>query len=235
MLVCLTEKLRIFIKKEKGIMMSKATLYSQLKKLLPILLIVYAISFFILLGVLIVNLQYNIPISNFTRDPTAIMNAPFYIGIVSNLGILLWSFSAAVCFFCFAILRKDANNKELISFLFFSGIITSILMLDDLFLFHEQIFPVYLQISEKYVLFGYGIILLLYLARFMRIILKTEFLLLLFAIGFFSLSLIWDLELFHSPAPFLFEDGFKLFGIFSWFAYFIRINMKWVRYNPINF
>jgi hypothetical protein len=215
-------------------MISRNTLYSQLKELLPMLLIVYSLPFLILLGVVIVRLQYKIPFSDFMRDPSSTMGAPFYIGFISNLGILFWSFSTAICFFCFEILRKDRNNKELMSFLFFSGVLTSILMLDDLFLFHEYVYPVYFQISEKLVFTGYGIIIILYLARFRKIILETDFLLLVFAFVFFGLSIILDSELIHCRGQYLFEDGFKLFGIVSWFAYFTRINMMWVKYDPAN-
>ena len=107
---------------------------------------------------------------------------------------------------------------------------TVVLLLDDLFLFHEEVFPEYLHIPQKAVFAGYGIIILLYLISFRASILDTEFLILLFAFGFFGLSIIVD-EILRSmiPQQHLFEDGAKLLGIVSWFAYFARVCVKQIK------
>jgi hypothetical protein len=46
---------------------------------------------------------YGVPVDELTRDPAAVMRIPYYIGLLSNWGIMLWSAAAAICpFFCLA-------------------------------------------------------------------------------------------------------------------------------------
>ena len=56
----------------------------------PIVLMIYLPALFVLLTVGIISWRTNIPLMDFTRDPLSIVDAPFYIGILSNLGILCW-------------------------------------------------------------------------------------------------------------------------------------------------
>ena len=62
---------------------------------------------------------------------------------------------------------------------------------------------------------------------FRKVILKTEFVLLLFACGFFVLSLCFDaLHLPHGSVGKYLEDATKFAGIVSWFLYFTRTCFK---------
>lgn len=201
------------------------SIWHQFKVLLPTMFVVYIPAVAVLCVVVILRLQTGIPISHFTRDPLSVAEAPFYSGIVSNIGILLWCTSAVICLFTSAILRKG-NDKELSSFFLISGLITSVLLLDDFFLLHENFLPVYLYTPEKVIMTGYGIMMSFYLIRFRRKILETEFLLLLFALGFFGFSLVVDIGLIHVRPHYLFEDGSKLLGIVSWSTYFARVCLK---------
>lgn len=202
----------------------------QFKKLAPTLSIVYVLTLSVLFIVVTIHQQTKINISDLTQNPASIMGAPFYVGLLSNIGILLWSASAAICLFCSAVLRKDINNRELPLFLLFSGIITSIFLLDDLF-FYENIYTAYFNVSEKTVYLVYAIMVLLYLMRFRVTIFGTEFLLLLFAFVFFGLSVILGMKLIDLPASYyLFKDGAKLFGIVTWSTYFTRIGLRHVKH-----
>jgi hypothetical protein len=202
-------------------------LLEQSRALLPVMFVMYAP---VLILFAIIGLQTRIPVENLTRDPLAITRAPFYIGAISNIGILFWCSAVAICFFSFRLLRDIGRNKEFQRFFLFSGDLTSILLLDDLFLLHEEVFPYYLNIPEKLVFVGYGMIISLYLVKFRKIILKTEFLFFLLAFGFLGLSVIIDLlpiptRLLGNQGEFLLEDGFKLMGIISWFTYFARVGV----------
>ena len=53
----------------------------------------------------------------FTNDPFVLGNLPFYAGILSNFGILLWSATAAICFFASVVLKGDDQMQTLESFL----------------------------------------------------------------------------------------------------------------------
>ncbi len=218
-------------KKSRRIVKPEPFWLYQLKKLVPTLLAVYLLTLFILYIVVTIHQKTKIDISILTQGPIVAMGAPFYAGLLFNVGVLFWSFSVAICFFCSAVLRKDISNKELPFFLLFSGIITSVFMLDDIFLFRKNFYPIYLNVPENAVYAVYGIMLLLYFIRFRATIMDTDFLLLFFALGFFGLSTAfgkWPFEL--QANQYLFKDGAKLFGIVTWFAYFTRIGLKRVKY-----
>lgn len=213
----------------------KSIWYSQLKPLLPILFRTYIPVLCILFAIAIIRLPSGVAIHHLTRDPSAITRTPFYFGLLSNIGVLLWCCSATVCFFSSIVLQKNINNsKEFSSFLLFSGLITVLLLLDDFFLLHEEVFPYYLNVPEKVVYTGYGIAILIYLLRFRTTIVKTEFLLLFFAFAFLGLSVNIDLlqqkfSLLETSLEALLEDGTKLLGIVSWCTYFVRLCIQQVR------
>ena len=211
-------------------------LYAQLRTLSSILVKLYTPIVILLLLVVFLSFKTGIPISKFTADPAAIAGINPFIGVVSNIGILFWCASASICFFSFALLQKTRIRGNFSAFFLFSGFITSILLLDDLFLFHEEglnslgiIFPNLPFISEKVIYFSYIMIVLLYFIRFRKIIIKTDFALLFLAFLFFGGSIIIDLFQIAVFDIFLFEDGFKLFGIVSWLGYFVIVCFQVVK------
>ena len=221
-------------KSKPVIMHVKSLWHCQVKPLNPLLAYIYIPAIVALLALTLASQLAGIPISYFTRDPSAIMGVPFYIGLLSNLGILLWCSSGAICLFSFIVFRGVVKNTKFASFFLFSGVLTIILLFDDFFLIHESVFPDYLNISEKLFYAGYVPTLLTYLVRFRKIILKTEFMLLLLALSFFGLSIFIDLfqQVFYLIKPNLadlIEDGSKLLGIISWCTYLVRVCIKQVK------
>lgn len=195
--------------------------------LLPVLLWFYLPIIAILA---IVAGTVDIHLGALTRDPLALLNQPFYIGFFSNIGILFWCAAAAICFFSFALLQNYYRSRKMHSFILYSGIVTSVLLLDDLFLIHEEVAPKYLFIPEKFVYLIYAVMLLVYLVKFRKTILKTDFSLLILALGWFALSIVFDKGYIPlSPSmvkrgfDFYLEDGAKLLGIVSWFAYLAKV------------
>jgi hypothetical protein len=72
------------------------------------------------------------------------------------------------------------------------------------------------------VVLSYGLLLLAYLWRFRKIVLNSHFVLLVLASLFFGFSVVVDrLPQTLIPGHHLFEDGSKLLGIVSWFAYYL--------------
>lgn len=191
-------------------------LQSNRSKIFAILII----SAFFTSLVLLVWMWEGVPISNLTRDPVAIIEVPFYTGFFSQLGIFFWAATAAICFFSARISPKHQENLTFRRFLFYSGLLTLFLGLDDIFLFHEIVFPNYFGIPQEIVFIVYGSLVISLLLKFYPVILKTEYILLIMAFFFFGLSV--SLDLFHLPNvnPFFFEDGCKMVGIVSWFFYF---------------
>jgi len=221
--------------------MLKSVLFKQFRSLLSTLIIIYVPGLLLLAGA---ALQRKVPASHLLRDPVLLTQAPFYAGAISNLGALIWCAAASICLFCAALSRQSAAkrstpkqsfNKRWDSFLLYSGLMTLMLLADDFFLLHEEVYPNYFFISEKIVLLAYGVIVLLYLAIFRKLILKTNYLLMLFAFAFFSISIGIDLfDINDREIIFLLEDGAKFLGIISWAAYFTNVCLQLMQTRETN-
>ena len=202
------------------------TLKTQIKPLARLLLVVYSLLLVLFVAIAFIATQYGIPVGNFTRDPLVVSWAPPYTGVVSNLGMLFWSFAVASSFVGLAVLSKLANAKEGVGeakkFFLYSALLTLMLLLDDLFMFHDVVLPEYAGIRERYVYLFILACIGSYFLRFVFFILKTEFLLLGMASGFLALSLVADVILPQEGMQFLYEDGFKLTGIVTWFIYYLK-------------
>ncbi len=208
--------------------------YTQLGRLWKILLAVYAIVliFFIILD-LISRSSDHITLSYFTRDISAIGNLPFFAGLVSQLGGLFWAATLAICVFTFFVLKRQGQNAvSSRRFLIQAAILTGVLLLDDFFLFHEDIGPDYLHISEKLIIPAYGLIALGFLFFNFREILASEYLILGLALGLFGLSVFMDAvhlekyeqlgRLINEQSSIFLEDGFKFVGVITWLVFFSR-------------
>ncbi|MCT7955697.1 hypothetical protein [Laspinema palackyanum] len=206
---------------------ARDSLRDRFTELFPLMVAVYLPTFLI---VLLVRQQNRVPIHHLMGDPSKVADWPFYLGMVTKFGILLWSATAAICLFTSLYLQHLNPSLKHQRFLLFGGLITTVLMLDDSFQFHEEVFPTYLAISEKIVYLVYVIMLALYLIKFYKIILNSRYLVFLgLAFVCFALSILLDMRaiidlvemgLIYDRDRALLENGFKLFGIVSWFTYF---------------
>lgn len=191
---------------------------------LPIIGLIFASSMVLICMVLILHFWQGIPIAKLTRDPVSTFKAPFYIGLLSQVGIFFWSASVAVCMMSVQILSKYQDNRRIKRFLLVSGLLSLMLGLDDVFLLHEQVFP-YLGIPEKLVYSSYAGFVLFHLVRFYSVILETEYILLGMSFFFFGVSITLDLLNIPGLDPHIFEDSAKLVGIVSWLSYFFRVGV----------
>jgi hypothetical protein len=184
----------------------------------------YMPAIILILILAITSLYLNIPFSDFTRDPVAITGGHPFLGIISNIGVMFWSFSVIVCFFSYALLKANNKTHDVLGFIVFGGFISLVLLLDDLFMLHEYIYPKYFGISEKIVFLSYCLIVLFYLVKFRKIIKETDLSFILLAFFFFSFSILVDM-LPKSLLPWhhFFEDGSKFFGVISWFYYHFSV------------
>lgn len=164
------------------------------------------------------------PGSMLTDDPAAITNQPFYLGAFAHLGILLWCATATISFFTFALLKDVVNQSQSRRFFLSSGMITILLLLDDLFLLHENVLPNIFGIPQKLVYVIYAIIVAFYLIKFSKLIFKTNFIPLLLALALFAISIFNDQLTFfaeyNKDLHTVVEDGSKLLGIYCWLIYF---------------
>ncbi len=144
-----------------------------------------------------------------------------YYGFVSNLGIMIWSATAAVCLFAAALFALVVRNRNMAWFALAAGLLTGWLALDDAFMAHEIVLPSF-GIPQGVVIGAYAALALAYLAASWRIILNSDYWILLIGGGALTASILID-QVFHSLVPMLVyaEDSAKFFGIFCWAVFHI--------------
>jgi hypothetical protein len=206
-----------------------AALQDQLHSMRRQLVLIYTPLAILFVVVIAIRLTTGIAIAELVRDPISFTELPLYTGSLSNLGIMIWSGAGAICFFAWGMLRSRSGDRRVPRFLLTSGIFTTILVLDDFFLLHEEVLPD-LGIPQNLVLGAYVVFTLAFVYWFREPILRTRYLLLVLAgLGFgvsigvdvlVHVGLIWPL--------FLLEDGAKLFGIVSWTAYYAFVSSQFI-------
>ncbi len=189
------------------------------------LLVVYSFAIAMLVAIAAASILFAINVPSFTVDVAAIAAIHPFVGLLSNLGIMLWCISAAAGFFGAMILRATGNTERF-SFLFCSALLSTYLMLDDAFLFHEVLAHDFFGLSEKTVFLLLGIAVICYLIGFIQNILRTRYAILVTAVGFLATSVFVDaiLEPWLSQLgqwQFFIEDGAKWLGIVSWCIYHV--------------
>jgi len=179
-------------------------------------------------GACIIVLTTDVPLGHLTRDVTAVANLPFYTGALSTIGIILWSATASICFITSIVLRANSKDSDAVQFLFCSGTLTSILMLDDAFELHENTFR--LGVSESVLLIMYILLAVILFSKYIKFIYHSDNCILLLSILFFAASVAFDklndyhmmhyLHVKSHGIMYLLEDGSKLLGIVGWLSYF---------------
>lgn len=169
------------------------------------------------------------PISEFTRDIAAVAHLPPWIGMISNIGVLLWCASATVPLAVALLGLHQGRRGPAIRFLLMLGLLSSALMLDDLFMLHEFVLPRFFNASERVLFAVYGVLLFLIVVRFRRLYPDTSAFFLLTALVCFALSLSIDFLPEASPwHSYLLEDGFKLLGTANWLAFSLQASLPLV-------
>ena len=147
-----------------------------------------------------------------------------HLGAISNIGVLVWAFTAAICLFSAYLTYSLKFATKYSWFLFNSGIISLLLMFDDMFLGHEKIYPYFFGIEEKHLMFIYGLGVLGYLIFSYQVILQMDYFLLILSFLFFCFSVLIDLVYSGELAllkPYG-EDLNKLLGISFWATFLVR-------------
>jgi hypothetical protein len=176
----------------------------------------------LLAGLLAIHAVTKIPFEKFTADPAATFGYNPIFGYISSLGILMWCSCVSICFFSARILKKNNREGQMVKFLVCFGALTAVLMLDDLFMFHESLAPDYLNISEKWVILAYGIFTAASFYYFRTLIFANNMRYLIFSIIALGSSVLVDQisNRIYFPGEYFVEDGLKFIGIAGWLAYF---------------
>jgi hypothetical protein len=171
-----------------------------------------------------------IPGGVFMRDPAQTVDAPFYLGLVSNIGILIWCTGGVIALFAAAMLTGRPGRAEPRRFLLWSGMLTLAVMLDDLLLLHDKVIPDLTHLPEQAVNLVHLAVALAYVVRFRRLIFAADRRLLVLATALMGISLVldqWHL-LFRLtgrmilPENYLLEDGAKFLSQMTWMGYLLR-------------
>jgi hypothetical protein len=153
------------------------------------------------------------------RDLAQTCDLPLGVGLVSNLGYLLWMATAAICWFTALsdVSRPQGRAREL---LLAGGLFSMLLDVDDMFLLHDR----YISANVLYLL--YIVFAALILARYRDLVWRLGGPVFLGAVLLLGTSLVFDkfqkvLPIAYGPGQ-LFEEGVKFLGIASWLFFWWR-------------
>ena len=157
------------------------------------------------------------------RDLAQTYGAPIGIGLISNLGVLMWTASASIALF--SSLSGLIAKREKSNFLFLGGILTCVLCLDDFFLLHDR------YIGADLLYATYSIIGIYILIKFRKLIKEIDFLPFISSVFFLGLSIIFD-KFFQGIFAEnylninLLEECFKFLGIVCWTNFWCKASIN---------
>jgi hypothetical protein len=183
-----------------------------------------------LLVVIVAALQPGIRPSVLFADPSDTLDAPFFVGMISHTGVVFWAAAATICLFTSELMRRTGGDRGLARFFMVSGLLTGYMMWDDLLMFHERLFPVYLGITEGVPKIMLLVAILAFLLYYRATILRSQYALLGLSLAFLAFSFTIDVSFIQTfikqyadisfQSYYYLEDGSKLLGIVGWFTYF---------------
>ncbi|MEX0707142.1 MAG: hypothetical protein WD078_04210 [Woeseia sp.] len=163
------------------------------------------------------------PVSEFTRDLAAVAGVPPWLGLLSQVGNILWWASASIAALG-AMQLADSRRIDARHFLWLFAGLTLLLAADDTFMVHERLAPRFLGLHELVLVSLYGALLAYMLIRYRTTVWQqTGRALLGLALAGFVLSVAIDtLPEDLLPLHHLFEDGSKLVGISCWLGFSVQ-------------
>ena len=169
------------------------------------------------------------PVRYYTSDPASTLSASPLIGLMSQVGVLLAWGAGVIGVFAGVFVARARGWRHALPLLAF-GVGVAYLSVDDLFLFHEDIYPDWLGLPQKLVVFAYFAIMLAFLWWCRDFLRKQEWPLLALALAGLGLSVALDLErgrlLTDGGIHRWMEDGSKLLGLTFLAAYLVRLSAR---------
>lgn len=176
-------------------------------------------------------LQTRVPVPVLMKDPLAVAHEAktcchFYYGLVSNLGIMIWSAGAAVSLFAALLLFFADRPRAELQFFAAAAAFTSLLALDDLFMIHEDVLP-QLGVPEAVTYGLYAAAAGGYFLLSWRAILALRPALMALALALLGMSVAIDV-FFHSEnmVRVFVEDGAKFLGISAWTSFHLTAALQ---------
>lgn len=104
--------------------------------------------------------QDRFPCDQLMRDTFAVVQAPPWIGLLSNLGVAAWLSAASCALFASGLMFASGRRTEPMRFLMAAGLLTAFLAVDDFLLIHEWFAPRYLRLDEHVIIALEGVVAL---------------------------------------------------------------------------
>jgi hypothetical protein len=171
----------------------------------------------------------DVPVTDLLRDPSAVLDGPWYAGLFSTTGIALWASAGAMCLLA---LTAEPSAK-LRSLLVAGAVISFMLGADDGYLIHETV-KNEIGIPSPVTIAAYGVIaiaLLWPVWGFLRA--RPDFVIFAAAVALFAISAILDgaaeAGLPTPPYSSITEDIAKFLGIATWTAYLAGVARSAIR------
>jgi hypothetical protein len=176
------------------------------------------------------------------RDPVLSGRLPVGAGIVSQIELVLWSASMTLCLVGWILFARTGKHVRPRRLLLHFGIITMILFMDKMFMFHGDLAPKQLHVDKSIVIAVYSILVLIFVYLNWVEILSSEYLLLALALVMFGASVFLDalpltglgVSLFGLQIRFFLEDGSKFAGVATWLAYLWRYTLHRIEPAPVS-
>ncbi len=198
----------------------------QANRVWQILLGVGAVLLVVIVGLYILASAAGVPLEKLSTETATYTDTSFYTGILSNLGIMLWSAAAALGFLGAVLLRGVPRVER---FMFASGIATTLLALDNIMLIHDRVIPRHLHVRESIVYVLYILLIAIFLLSFSRLILSaTNYPILAVGVLFLFVSAAMGKLLDYSQQMMFIKASFKLAGIAFWMAYYFDTLVRFV-------
>ena len=179
------------------------------------------------LAILYVSNLHDIKLSLVVRDLAQTCGYPIGVGMISNIGILLWGATASICLFTSF---SKYINRESSKLLLLGGGFSGLLCVDDFFLLHDR------YIGPDFLNLTYLAISIFLLVRFRKILKSIGIFNLVISILFLGSSIFFDgviQQIFDQSYELtqLIEEWFKFLGITCWLNFWCKASSYALKFD----
>lgn len=164
--------------------------------------------------------QRRVPIGTLFLDPQEVGDAPWYAGLLSNIGIICWTV-AVVAAAGGSWVAAQTDRPSAAGFLRGGALATAVLLIDDLLLLHSTALPKLVGTPK---IVNMALVVApsaLWILTQRKEVLRTRRPILVAAFFALGTSVIADRFVEGENSALIIEDGAKLFGIVAWMLYFV--------------
>jgi hypothetical protein len=171
----------------------------------------------------------DLSVSDLLRDPSAVLDGPWYVGVFSTTGIALWAVAGALCL----LTLSSEPSKGARSLLIAGAVMSFVLGADDGYLLHETI-KNEIGIPSPVTIGIYGVLaIVLFWPAWRYLRSRPEFMVFVTAVALLATSAILDFAgeagLPTPPLSPIIEDVAKFLGIATWAAFFAWVCASLIR------